>query len=196
MKFKKRLILYKTVFYKLCEETKNILPVLAEADVVDSGASGYLYVAEGMYKSLCGEAISYEPLERKNESSVNIDLFTRNSVLEYGYCTEFLLRLTVSKVDPDSFDVAQVVSLLKEMGGDSIVAYKQDDIVKVHVHTFSPGEILAKMQSFGEFLTVKVENMNLGHSGEEKKKLTVEQLLNLFSQASGSNEANDKLLLS
>ena len=53
------------------------------------------------------------------------------------------------------------------MGGESIVAYKQDDIVKVHVHTFSPGEILAKMQSYGEFLTVKIENMNLGHTQTE-----------------------------
>lgn len=151
-------------------ETKNILPALAETDVVDSGAAGYLYIAEGMFQALEGHEVNYDIAERKEENAVNIDLFTRDSVLEYGYCTEFLLRLTTSKVDPDSFDVLRIVSLLTEMGGESIVAYKQDDIIKVHVHTFAPGEILAKVQSFGEFLTVKIENMNLGHTETEKKK--------------------------
>lgn len=152
------------------ETTKNILPELAEADVVDSGAAGYLYIAEGMHQALGGNEIHYEFSEHKEETNVNIDLFTRDSVLKYGYCTEFLLRLTTSKVDPDRFEVSEVIDLLKMMGGDSIVAYKQDDIVKVHVHTFSPGEILAKMQTFGEFLTVKVENMNLGHTETTKEK--------------------------
>ena len=149
------------------EKTKEILPALAEADVVDSGAAGYLYIVEGMNQVLEGKEIRYEATEHKADSTVNIDLFTRDSVLEYGYCTEFLLRLTTSKVDPDSIDIAQIISILTSMGGKSIVAYKQDDIVKVHVHTFSPGEILAKMQSYGEFLTVKIENMNLGHTQTE-----------------------------
>lgn len=152
------------------KETKNLLPALAEADVVDSGAAGYLYIAEGMFQALEGKEIRYEMAETKGENAVNIDLFTRDSVLEFGYCTEFLLRLTTAKVDPDRFEVSQVVSLLQEMGGESIVAYQQDDIVKVHVHTFFPGQIMARMQEFGEFLTVKIENMNLGHTGAEKKK--------------------------
>jgi len=151
-------------------ETKNILPALAEADVVDSGAAGYLYIAEGMYQALTGKELRYEIKDNKSESAVNIDLFTRDSILEYGYCTEFLLRLTSSKCDPDKFEISDAVSLLKEMGGESIVAYKQDDIVKVHVHTFTPGDILTKMQNFGEFLTVKIENMNLGHTEAEKEK--------------------------
>ena len=152
------------------ETTKTILPALAEADVVDSGAAGYLYIAEGMHRALNGEEVQYNVEESKSEPSVNIDLFTRDSVLNYGYCTEFLLRLTTAKVDPDSFEVSTAVSILKELGGDSIVAYKQDDILKVHVHTFTPGDILSRMQAFGEFLTVKIENMNLGHTGNEKKK--------------------------
>lgn len=150
-------------------KTKNILPALAEADVVDSGAAGYLYMAEGMLRALEGHEVNYDLTECKEENTVNIDLFTRDSILEYGYCTEFLLRLTTSKVNPDSFDVSHIISRLTELGGESIVAYKQDDIIKVHVHTFSPGEILAEMQRFGEFLTVKVENMNLGHTEKEKK---------------------------
>lgn len=156
--------------------TKELLPALAEADVVDSGAAGYLCIAEGMSRALSGEAVSYEPIAHREDDRVNIDLFTRDSVLEFGYCTEFLLRLTSAKVDPDSFCIDTVLSVLKEMGGESIVAYKQDDVVKVHVHTFTPGDVLAKMQSFGEFLTVKIENMSLGHSGAEKKAEKAEKV--------------------
>lgn len=152
------------------ETTKTILPALAEADVVDSGAAGYLYIAEGMHRALNGEEVQYSVEEGGADSSVNIDLFTRDSVMNYGYCTEFLLRLTTAKVDPDHFEVSNAMSILKELGGDSIVAYKQDDILKVHVHTFTPGDILSRMQAFGEFLTVKIENMNLGHTETEKKK--------------------------
>ena len=152
------------------QRTKEILPALAEADVVDSGAAGYLYIAEGMSQVLEGKEIRYEPSEHKSEARVDIDLFTRDSILEYGYCTEFLLRLTTSKCDPDSFEVAFAIDILKELGGESIVAYKEEDILKVHVHTFSPGVILERMQSYGEFLTVKIENMNLGHTEKEKKK--------------------------
>ena len=144
--------------------TKELLPVLAEADVVDSGAAGYLYIAEGMYNTLNGTAVSYQYSRQEEKNAVNIDLFTRDSVLEYGYCTEFLLRLTTSKVDPDSFKIDTVISMLTDLGGESIVAYKQDDIVKVHVHTFNPGEILSHAQAFGEFLTIKIENMAIGHS--------------------------------
>ena len=149
--------------------TKEILPVLAEADVVDSGAAGYLHLAEGMYEALSGKTIRYEVHQHKEKTNVNIDLFTRDSVLEFGYCTEFLLRLTTAKVDPDQFDLNIILSLLSELSGESVVAYKQDDIVKVHVHTFNPGEIMARMQAFGEFLTVKIENMSLGHSEEASK---------------------------
>lgn len=152
------------------EETKELLPALAEADVVDSGAAGYLLIAEGMYQALLGKEISYELSSHKEKSAVDIDLFTRDSVLEFGYCTEFLLRLTTSRVDPDSFDISAILDILKEMGGESIVAYKQEDIVKVHVHTFDPGAILSRVRAFGEFLTVKIENMNLGHTEEKKEE--------------------------
>ncbi len=160
--------------------TKELLPVLKEADVIDSGAAGYLYLAQGMYQALTGEELPQPALsDQANPQSLDIDRFTRDSVLEYGYCTEFLLRLTSAKVDPDTFVVSTLVELLKQLGGESIVAYQQEDIVKVHVHTFTPGEILTKAQAFGEFLTLKIENMSLGHSEsirsapKEKKKFSV-----------------------
>ena len=152
-------------------KTKEILPVLAEADVVDSGAAGYLYVIMGMYQVLTGQMVAdYKPtaIERQN---VDINSFTRDSVLEFGYCTEFLLRLTTNKVaDPDNFDINLILSMLEELKGESIVAYKEGDVVKVHVHTFTPGVVLARAQEFGEFLTVKIENMSVGHSEANERK--------------------------
>lgn len=152
------------------EHTKEILPVLAEADVVDSGGAGYLYIVIGMYEVLTGkmEKIEYGQGAAETAERVDISKFGRNSVLEFGYCTEFLLRLMSDRTDPDSFDIKNILDLLEELGGESIVAYKTDDIVKVHVHTMRPGDILSSVQRFGEFLTVKIENMSLSHSSEKK----------------------------
>ncbi len=146
--------------------TKELLPALAEADVIDSGGKGYLYIAEGMYSVLLGKSVDGDYVPMSNSNSVlDIDRFTRDSVLEFGYCTEFLLRLTTAKCDIDSFDESALISSLASIGGESIVAYKDGDIVKVHVHVFEPGAALAAAQKYGEFLTVKIENMSLGHSG-------------------------------
>ena len=169
--------------------TKELLPVLAEADVVDSGAAGYLCIAEGMYSALSGNAVSYEAGQPEEKNKVNIDLFTRDSVLEYGYCTEFLLRLTTAKVDPDAFKIETMLSVLSELGGESVVAYKQGDIVKVHVHTFTPGEVLKRAQEFGEFLTVKVENMALGHTETRKPRPESTKKFSVVTVAQGDGMA-------
>lgn len=169
------------------ERTKELLPVLAEADVVDSGAAGYLAIAEGMYKTLTGElpATQRKHNESKESKTVNIDMFTRDSVLEFGYCTEFLLRLTTAKCNPDTFEIAGLISALEEIGGESIVAYKQGDIVKIHVHTFTPGDALAIAQQYGEFLTVKIENMSLGHSETPAPKKKKNKKFSVLAVASG-----------
>ncbi len=153
--------------------TKELLPVLAEADVVDSGAAGYLYIILGMYDVLTGkisDASYKDSVDTSKKTNVDINTFTRDSKLEFGYCTEFLLRLTTDKTDPDKYDINTMLDALNSLGGESIVAYKEGDIVKVHVHTFTPGEVLTAAQQFGEFLTIKIENMSIGHSGEEKPK--------------------------
>ena len=169
------------------ERTKELLPVLAEADVVDSGAAGYLAIAEGMYKTLTGElpATQRKHNESKESKTVNIDMFTRDSVLEFGYCTEFLLRLTTAKCNPDTFEIAGLISALEGIGGESIVAYKQGDIVKIHVHTFTPGDALAIAQQYGEFLTVKIENMSLGHSETPAPKKKKNKKFSVLAVASG-----------
>ena len=150
--------------------TKEILPVLKEADVVDSGGAGYLCIASGMYAALTGEeeflAYEFENGAARQEP-VNFDAFTRDSVLEFGYCTEFFLRLQTAKTDPEKFDIKLITDYLESVGGNSIVSYKTDDIVKVHVHTNDPGLVLTKMREYGEFLTVKIENMSLQHNEGE-----------------------------
>ena len=166
------------------ERTPDLLPALAESGVVDSGGAGYLYIARGMYAALTGEAHA-EIKPHRDRPAVDIDGFTRNSVLEFGYCTEFLLRLTTAKVDPDAFEIDTILSDLTRLGGESIVAYKQDDIVKVHVHSFTPGIILAEMQKYGEFLTVKIENMSLGHSESVKEKKKIKKKFATVAVASG-----------
>ncbi len=169
--------------------TKEILPVLKEADVVDSGAAGYMYIAEGMFEALCGkQAGEMRPVQAPVEN-VHIERFTRDSVLEFGYCTEFLLRLTTAKVDIDSFNIQKIRDELTELGGESIVAYQQEDIVKVHVHTFTPGKILDRMQTYGEFLTVKVENMMLGHTGSKRQKEQNTKPYSIVATASGDGLA-------
>jgi hypothetical protein len=91
-----------------------------------------------------------------------LNKFDENSKLEFGYCTEFLLRLMRSKVDLDTFDEKEIIDYLNRVG-ESVVAFREGSIVKVHVHTFTPGEILNYCQQFGEFLTLKIENMTLQH---------------------------------
>lgn len=150
--------------------TPELLPVLAQADVVDSGGAGYLYIAQGMYETLTGKEVAPFVPQQTAAAALNIDSFTRDSLLEFGYCTEFLLRLTSAKCDPDTFDIQVILTELNKLGGESIVAYKQDDVVKVHVHTFTPGAVLTMAQQYGEFLTLKIENMSVGHSETPQKK--------------------------
>ena len=99
--------------------------------------------------------------------------FGPDSVMVYGYCTEFLLQLQRSKCDIEEFDVEPLKAFLSE-NGDSIVAFKTDSIVKVHVHTMTPEKILEYARKYGEFLSVKIENMSLQHSEgikEEQDKI-------------------------
>lgn len=173
--------------HRSLERTKELLPVLAEADVVDSGGAGYLAIAVGMYLSLTGKLKStlYSEMTPKKEPKLDFGKFTRNSKLEFGYCTEFFLRLTVDKCDIDTFDLKALEDRLTEMGGESIVSYQDGDIVKVHVHTFAPGEVLNLCQKYGEFLSLKIENMSVAHSEEKPAKKKDRAKLSVLTVASG-----------
>lgn len=148
--------------------TPELLSVLADAGVVDSGGVGIKYIAEGIYKSLCGEELE---ISEQIKPAVELDFskFNENSVMEFGYCTEFLLQLQRSKTDVENFSVEELISFLETVG-DSIVAFITGTVVKVHVHTLTPGKVLEHCQKFGEFLTLKIENMTLQHNDTVDKK--------------------------
>lgn len=153
------------------ERTPELLPVLREAGVVDSGGAGLIYIFEGMRRCLAGEATERReaPIETKK---ADLDAFGADSVLEYGYCTEFLLRLQNAKGDPEAFDLPGFIDYLNSVG-NSVVAFREGSILKVHVHTMRPGDILNRCQRYGEFLTLKVENMSLQHNETELPEVTV-----------------------
>ncbi len=144
------------------QHTPELLDVLKKAGVVDSGGAGLLYIAEGMRAALNGETAEVEDVSAPAAKQVDLNAFTEDSVLEFGYCTEFLLRLQRSKVDLDTFDES-VLSEWLSQNGESLVFFRDGSIIKVHVHTRTPGDILNHCQQYGEFLTLKVENMTLQH---------------------------------
>jgi len=149
---------------KALEKTPEMLPVLKKAGVVDSGGAGLICIMEGMLKGLTGE-IEYmdaAPAAVQGQS-LDLSLFTEDSVLEFGYCTELLLRLQRSKTDPEAFAVSTITEFLQTVG-DSVVAFKTGTIVKIHVHTMTPDKVLCFCQQFGEFLKIKIENMSLQHN--------------------------------
>lgn len=160
------------------KKTPDMLPVLKKADVVDSGGAGLVCIIEGALQALEGKEIETEmkPKESDNQE-LNLDLFTEDSVLEYGYCTELLLRLQRSKTDPESLEVSTLTEYLKGIG-DSVVAFKTGSIVKIHIHTMTPDRVLAFCQRYGEFLKIKIENMSLQHNNitVETKDSTVKDL--------------------
>ncbi len=148
------------------ERTPEILTVLKEAGVVDSGAAGLFYIIDGFNRVLNGGEISdfeHDLAVEKNPSAPAVNSFGPDSVMTFGYCTEFLLQLQNSKTDIDNFNVEALKSFLAGIG-DSIVAFKTDSIVKVHVHTHTPEVVIEYARRFGEFITVKIENMSLQHS--------------------------------
>lgn len=177
-------------FNRSLERTPDLLDVLREAGVIDSGGAGLICIFNGMNDALNGVEVSHVSGTVPKAQKVDLDMFTADSVLEFGYCTEFLLRLQNSKVDIDNFDFDGFSAHLNEVG-DSVVTFADGSIIKVHVHTMKPGEILDYCQQFGEFLTLKIENMTLQHNETENvkkqsfKKKEVKKPYGIVSVASG-----------
>lgn len=154
------------------DRTPELLPVLKDAGVIDSGGAGYNRIIEGMISALDGDIlVAQEKLEQEAKQG-SVGHFDADSELEFGYCTEFILQLQNSKVNIEKFDIKVIVDFLETLG-DSIVAFKDDDIVKVHVHTFTPGKVINFCQQFGEYVTFKMENMSVQHSELETTSAVV-----------------------
>ncbi|MBQ1985407.1 MAG: DAK2 domain-containing protein, partial [Clostridia bacterium] len=150
--------------YASLQRTPDLLAALKEANVIDSGGAGLFYIMQGFLKILKGEEIKESaPIQLVVNAGLDLSAFTADSEMTYGYCTELLLQLMNSKVDPEAFDVKIISDHLQTLG-DSIVAFKTDSIVKIHVHTKTPERVLEFCRKYGEFLTVKIENMNVQHS--------------------------------
>ena len=146
------------------KKTPELLPILKESGVVDSGGAGLVCFVEGMVAYLSGKTVedTGELSEALPQSTV-AGTFGPDSVLEYGYCTEFILQLMNAKTDVSAFDLNVFLKPLEAMG-DSIVAVANGGIVKLHIHTFTPEKVLEYGRRFGEFVTLKIENMSVQHS--------------------------------
>lgn len=140
------------------DSTPDYLPVLKEVGVVDSGGSGFLKIIEGMKEYVHGNPVDFK--EKKETTNINPALLLEND--EFGYCTEFIIQLEENIVN--TFDEKVLKKKLTDMGGESLVVVKDDDLVKVHVHTLKPGDALNIGQRYGEFVKLKIENMQLQHS--------------------------------
>ncbi len=142
------------------EHTPELLPVLKEVGVVDSGGTGLLIILEGFKAYLDGEPFVKEQVD---------DSVTSNAALEvendeFGYCTEYIIRL-----NDKNFDENILKNKLAKIG-ESLVVVKDEDIIKVHVHTLTPGDALNIAQRYGEFIKLKIENMQEQHSHLETKE--------------------------
>ncbi len=141
--------------------TPELLPVLKEAGVVDSGGAGYLCILEGMQKALNGQILT----EDFDSATVHLANPTMNGTTDtsLNYCTEFILELNNQKIGVENFKEKQLLDLISPLG-NSIVIVKEDKTIKTHIHTLKPGEVLTIAQQFGEFTKVKVENMSIQHN--------------------------------
>ena len=160
--------IYLERMYESLENTPELLSVLKEAGVIDSGGAGLYLICSGVKDAICENLDAYDDLneiseEQSQNKNLDFSLFTEDSTLLYGYCTEVLLRLMNSKVNVKEFNEQVIIDYLNTIG-DSLVCFKNDSIVKVHVHTKTPDKVLAFCQQFGEFLTIKIENMTLQHN--------------------------------
>jgi len=137
------------------EFTPELLPVLKEVGVVDSGGAGLLLIIEGFRDALLGIKIQ---LDQNLSSRESVQSMLESE--EFGYCTEFIIKLSES--GERSFNEEKLKNALAKLG-ESIVVVQDEDIVKVHVHTLKPGDALNLAQRYGEFLKLKIENMQEQH---------------------------------
>lgn len=142
-------------------QTPEMLPVLKQAGVVDSGGQGLMVVLKGAYDALLGKEIDYT-LEDVATPSVSVstdDLPMDEADIKFGYCTEFIINLN----NPMPEKEEQNFKAFLESIGDSIVLVADDEIVKVHVHTNQPGEAFTRALTYGSLSRMKVDNMREEH---------------------------------
>jgi len=146
---------------KVLEMTPELLPVLKEAGVVDSGGQGLLEIVKGAYNAFLGKEIS--PVGIITEESVSTGINVERVALEdikFGYCTEFIIMVEKEYNANTEMDFKKYLESI----GDSIVVVSDDDIVKVHVHTNDPGLAIQKALTYGSLTNMKIDNMREEHN--------------------------------
>ncbi|WP_436881650.1 fatty acid kinase catalytic subunit FakA [Staphylococcus gallinarum] len=155
---------------KSLENTPNLLPVLKEVGVVDSGGKGLVLVYEGFLSALKGETIDAQVTKLDKDTLVNeahdFHGVINTEDIEFGYCTEMMVRFGKDK---KAFDEQQFRNDMSAFG-DSLLVINDDEIVKVHVHTEKPGDVFNYGQQYGELIKLKVENMREQHREVVKKE--------------------------
>ena len=142
-------------------KTPEMLPVLKEAGVVDSGGQGLVQVLKGAYDAFLGKEIDYtvEPAESTKKAPAQEKEATAQAEIRFGYCTEFIIMLE-KEYTPQT---EQEFKGFLESIGDSIVVVSDEDVVKVHVHTNDPGKAICRALTYGSLTRIKIDNMREEH---------------------------------
>ena len=155
--------------------TPELLPVLKEAGVVDSGGQGLLEVLKGAYDAFLGKEIDYSQISVGQSTAGAAKLNTEAPAeIKFGYCTEFIIMTEKQFTDEDEMGFKAYLESI----GDSIVCVADDDVVKVHVHTNDPGLAIQKALTFGQLSRMKIDNMREEHQERlirDAEKLAKEQ---------------------
>ena len=144
---------------EVLEKTPEMLPVLKEAGVVDSGGQGLIEVIKGAYAAFQGKEIDLQAIAPATGSAVTRINMQDTADIKFGYCTEFIILTEKEFTDEDEHAFKEYLSSI----GDSIVCVADDDVVKVHVHTNDPGLAIQKALTFGQLSRMKIDNMREEH---------------------------------
>mgnify|MGYP001101170761 CR=1 FL=1 len=160
---------------RVLAKTPDMLPVLKEAGVVDSGGQGLMQVLKGAYEAFLGKEIDWTVTETAAPAGAPFagsqETVLEESDIKFGYCTEFIIMLS------KTFNIKQEMDFKAylESIGDSIVVVADDDVVKVHVHTNDPGLAIQKALKYGALSNMKIDNMRLEHHEKVVKMAQKEQ---------------------
>ena len=155
---------------EVLQRTPEMLPVLKEAGVVDSGGQGLLEVLKGAYDAFLGKEIDYTAIAPSKGAGVTKISAETTADIKFGYCTEFIILAEKEFTEEDEMGFKAYLESI----GDSIVCVADDEIVKVHVHTNDPGLAIQKALTFGQLSRMKIDNMREEH--EEKLIRDAEKL--------------------
>ncbi|MEI3610935.1 DAK2 domain-containing protein [Pseudogracilibacillus sp. SO30301A] len=176
------------------ERTPELLPILKEVGVVDSGGKGLVVIYEGFLAALKGDKLPVAESEIDMEKMIHLEhersaqSFISADSIEYGYCTEFFVEL--NKQNISEFDENRFRNQLSEYG-DSLLVAADKNMVKVHIHTEFPGKVMNHAQTFGELVKIDIENMRKQHESivekqDEETSMQEEKEYGIIAVASGS----------